>query len=79
MKQKEIFNELVNESRFGINQLSTGIGFDFNDLSYHYKERGYTKYFNRFKGPLYIYIYIYDLKNDRIVLQEGDKIKMNLN
>ena len=37
LKQKEIFDEPVNESRFEINNLSKGI--DFNNLNYHYKSK----------------------------------------
>ena len=34
LKQKESFDELVNERRFEINKLSEGI--DFDNFTYHY-------------------------------------------
>ena len=40
-KQKEIFDELVNERRFEINKLSEGI--DFNNLTYYYKNKSAPK------------------------------------
>ena len=63
LKQKEIFDELVTERRLEINKLSEGI--DFNNLTYHYKGKIASKYFNSFKGPLIKYN---DIKNGRISL-----------
>ena len=63
IKQKEIFDELVNERRFGINKLSEGI--DLNNLTYHYRSKSSPKYFVRLKGPLIIYN---DVKNGRVSL-----------
>ena len=57
LKQKEIFDELVNERMFEINKLSAGI--DFNNLTY-YTRKSAPKYFHCFKGPLIIYN---DIKN----------------
>ena len=53
MKQKEIFDELVNERRFEIDKVSEGI--IFNNLIYYYTSESAPKYFVRFKGPLTIY------------------------
>ena len=53
LKQKEIFDELVNEKRFEINKLSEGI--DFDNLTYYCASNSAPKYFVCFKGPL-VYI-----------------------
>ena len=61
LKQKEMFDELVNERRLEVNKLSEKI--DFNNLTYHYKGKSAPKCFIRFKGPLILYN---DIKNGRI-------------
>ena len=53
LKQKEIFEESVNKTRFETNKLSQVI--DFNNLTYHYKRKSAPKCFIRFKDPLVIY------------------------
>ena len=73
LKQKEIFDKLVNEKMFEINKLSEGI--DFNNLTYYYKSKCAPKYFVCFKGPLIIYN---DVKNGWIILQKEEKIQEEL-
>ena len=46
LKQKEIFDEPVNERMFEINKLSEGI--DFINLTYYYTGKYAPKYFVRF-------------------------------
>ena len=70
LKQKEIFDELVNEKMFDINKLSEET--DFNNLTYYYTSKNAPKYFFRFKGPLIVYN---DIKNGRISLQKEEKIQ----
>ena len=70
LKQKETFDELVNEKMFEINKLSEGI--DFNNLIYHYTGKSPPKFFVCFKGPLIVYN---DIKNGRTSLQEEEKIE----
>ena len=53
-----------------MNKLSEKI--DFNNLTYHYKDKSAPKHFFRFKDPLIIYS---NIKNDRIRLQEEEKIQ----
>ena len=53
LKQKEIFDDLVNVRMFEMNKLSKGI--DFNNLTYYYTSKNARKYFVHFKGPLIIY------------------------
>ena len=65
LKQKEIFEESVNKTRFETNKLSQVI--DFNNLTYHYKGKSAPKSFIRFKDPLVIYN---DIKNAQINLQK---------
>ena len=52
LKQKEIFDQLVNDKMFEINKLSEGI--DFNYLTYYYTSKSAPKYFVRFKDSLTI-------------------------
>ena len=68
LKQKQIFDELVNETGFEINKLSEEI--DFNNLTYHYTGKSAPKYFIHFKGPLIIHN---NIKNGRISLQKEEK------
>ena len=70
LKQKEIFDELVNEKMFDINKLIEET--DFNNLTYYYTSKNAPKYFFRFKGPLIVYN---DIKNGRISLQKEEKIQ----
>ena len=70
LKQKEIYDELVNERWFEINKLSKK--FDFNNLIYYYASKSIPKYFFCFKGPLIIYN---DIKNGRISLQKEEKVQ----
>ena len=69
LKQKKIFDELINEMRLEINKVCKGI--DFNNLTYYYTSKSALKYFVRFKGPLIIYN---DVKNGWISLQKAEKI-----
>ena len=50
LKQKESFDEFVNERRFEINKLSKEI--DFKNLTYHYTGKSVPNYFIRFKSLL---------------------------
>ena len=50
LKQKEIFDEFVNERRLEINKLSEEI--DFRNLTYHYTGKSAPNYFIRFKSLL---------------------------
>ena len=70
LKQKEIFDNLVNERMLEINKLSEGT--DFNNLSYYYRSKSAPKYFVRFKGPLIVYN---GIKNGRITLQKEEKLQ----
>ena len=72
LKQKEIFDELVNERRFEINNLNEEI--DFNNLTYHCKGKSASKYFIRFEDSLIIYN---DIKNGRIVYKSWQKEEKN--
>ena len=74
LKQKEVFDEFVNERWFEINKLSEGI--DYNNLTYHYKSKNAPKHFIRFRCPLIMYN---DIKNGRISLQKEEKIQENFN
>ena len=67
LKQKEIFDDLVNEREFEINKLCEGI--DFNSLTYYYTSKSVPKYFIY---PLIIYN---DIKSGRISLQKEEKIQ----
>ena len=70
LKQKAIFENFFNKSRFETNKLSQVI--DFNNLTYLYKGKSAPKSFIRFKDPLVIYN---DIKNARINLQKEEKIQ----
>ena len=73
LKQKEIFDQLVNERRFEINKLSKEI--DFNDFTCHYTGKSTPKNFIRFKGPLII---CNNIKNGRTSLEKKEKIQEEL-
>ena len=64
---------LVNERRFEMNKLSEGV--DFNNLTYHYKDKSTPKYFTCFKDPLIIYN---DIKNGRMSSQKEENIQEEL-
>ena len=61
---------LVNEKSLGMNKLSEGV--DFNNLTYHYKDKSSPKSFIRFKDPLIIYN---DIKNGQMSLQKEENIQ----
>ena len=70
LKQKEIFDELVNERMFATNKLNEEI--DLNNLIY--TSISASKYSVCFKSVLIRYN---DIKNGRISLQEEKKFKKN--
>ena len=70
LKQKGIFDELVNERRFEIDTFTRQI--NFNNLAYDYKGKSAPKYLIRFKDLLIIYN---NIKNGRINLQKEEKIQ----
>ena len=72
LKQKEIFDELVNETKFETNKSNEEI--DFNNLTYYYTGKTAPKYIFRIKGSLIVYN---DIKNGQISLQKEEKFKEN--
>ena len=68
LKQKEIFDDLLNETKFEINKSSEEI--DFNNSNYYYTGKSARKYFVHFKGPFIMYN---DIRNYRISLQKEGK------
>ena len=68
LKQKQIFDELVNETRFEINKSNERT--DFNNLTFYYTGKGVVKYFVRFEDPLFINN---DIKNGQASLQKKKK------
>ena len=68
LKQNEIFDEVVNERRFEINNLSGGI--DLSNLTHYYTGKSAPKFVLYSKGLLIIYN---DIKNGLVSLQKEEK------
>ena len=70
LKQKEIFDGLINEWRLEINNLSEEI--NFNDLLAHCKVKSAPELLTYYKRPLNIHN---DIKNGRVKLRKEETIQ----